>query len=331
MSHWTENVWYSKHILSLLLAPFGWLFCVIVQLRRFLYLRGMLKVHRLPVPVIVVGNITVGGTGKTPLVIWLVKFLQRNHFKPGVVVRGYGGKADYWPQQVRADSDPVIVGDEPLVIARNCDCPVAAGPNRVSAAEALLAYRNCDVIVSDDGLQHLALARDVEICVVDGVRRHGNGRCLPAGPLRESVARLKSVDFIVCNGIAGRGEFPMSVEPGDLVSLTRDKCISVSQFAGKAVHAVAGIAHAERFFRLLRKCGLRVTAHAFPDHFAFTRDDIMFNDGLPVIMTEKDAVKCGRFAVDNAYYLRIAACMPSVFEHRLLLQLQRSTDGQKAS
>ena len=165
-------------------------------MQRAAYAFGMLRVTRFNVPVVVVGNVTVGGTGKTPLVIWLANRLRQEGYSPGIVARGYRGAARHWPQQVRPDSDPFAVGDEAVVLARRCRCPVSVGPDRVAAVDALLQYHDCDVIISDDGLQHYALGRDVEIVVVDGVRRFGNGYCLPAGPLREPAKRVRSADFV---------------------------------------------------------------------------------------------------------------------------------------
>ena len=288
-------------------------------LRRALYRARLLPRHRIPVPVLVVGNIAVGGTGKTPLVLWLAGFLASRGWRPGVVCRGYGGQASRWPQQVRADSDPAMVGDEAVLLASRSGCPVVAcGPRRVQAARALAELAECDLVISDDGLQHLALDRDLEIAVVDGERRHGNGRCLPAGPLREPAGRLRSVDLVVSNGPAARGEFAMSLVPGPAVSL-EDPALrrSLADFRGTRVHAVAGIGHPARFFGLLTTRGLAVEEHAFPDHHPFSAADIRFEDGLPVLMTEKDAVKCRRFAGPGHWYLPVVAELPDAFAARL--------------
>lgn len=327
-----EELWYGQHPLSLVLAPLGWVSAGYALLRRQAYQSGLLRVRHLPVPVIVVGNVTVGGTGKTPLVIWLAEFLKAQGYKPGIVSRGYGGDAEHWPQQVRPDSDPVTVGDEPVLIAQRCLCPVAVSPKRAEAAEALVEHAGCDIVVSDDGLQHLALGRDIEIAVVDGVRRYGNGRCLPAGPLREPVRRLGSVDIVVSNGLASRGEFAMKYLPLPLRGL-RDESVtcSLDDLHGEEVHAVAGVGNPERFFQTLRAHGLRLQRHPFPDHYAFKADDIRFGDGVPVIMTEKDAVKCRRFAGPEHWYLPIEADFSQTFEHRLLSLLKRTRDGQKAA
>lgn len=327
-----EELWYGQHPFSLALAPLGWAVAGYATLRRQAYQTGLLRVRRLPVPVIVVGNLTVGGTGKTPLVIWLTEFLKRQGYKPGIVSRGYGGDAEHWPQQVRPDSDPVTVGDEPVLIAQRCLCPVAVGPKRAEAAEALVEHSGCDIVVSDDGLQHLALGRDIEIALVDGVRRYGNERCLPAGPLREPLRRLRSVDIVVSNGLASRGEFSMKYLALPLRGLRNESVTcTLDDLQGEAVHAVAGVGNPERFFHTLRTHGLRLQEHAFPDHYAFSPGDIRFDDDLPVIMTEKDAVKCRRFARPEHWYLPIEADLPQTFEHRLLSLLKRNRDGQKAA
>ncbi len=278
------------------------------MLRRKYYASGMAQTTRLDVPLIVVGNITVGGTGKTPLVIWLVDFLKRAGYKPGIISRGYGGKATSWPQQVRADSDPVVVGDEQILLSRHCQCPVAVGPDRILAAQALQQYHDINIIVSDDGLQHYSMERDIEIAVIDGVRRFGNGLCLPAGPLRELPSRLQDVDVVVTNGLAQKREFSISLTFENVFTLKDDNSgYSMDDFKGKQVHAVAGIGNPERFFRDLRNAGVIPIEHAFRDHHKYTSSDISFDDDLPVIMTEKDAVKCRRFATENQWYVSVSA------------------------
>lgn len=316
--------WYGANGLTVALRPLSWLYRGVTALRRAAYRGGLLPKEHVGVPVIVVGNITVGGTGKTPLVIWLVELLKREGYRPGVVSRGYRGRARHWPQQVRPDSDPVMVGDEPVVIARRTQCPVAVGPARVAAAQALLEYNDVDVIVADDGLQHYALERDIEIAVVDGVRRFGNRQCLPAGPLREPVSRLERADFVVVNGgTALRREFPMTTEAGELRNVRRESIAYVpAQFPERRVHAVAGIGNPDRFFRQLKQLGFSVIEHPFPDHHAYTARDVAFDDGLPVVMTEKDAVKCRRFCGENAWYLTVTAQPHERLESRLLSMLR---------
>ncbi|MGH8595100.1 MAG: tetraacyldisaccharide 4'-kinase, partial [Gammaproteobacteria bacterium] len=313
---------------GLALAPLGAVYRYASHVRRQAYRNGVLPRYRAPVPVIVVGNLTVGGTGKTPLVIWLAGYLKALGFKPGVAAHGYGGRATTWPQQVRSDSDPRAVGDESIVIARRAKCPVAAGPDRPASVAALVEYAACDVIISDDGLQHYALERDVEIAVVDGIRRFGNGRCLPAGPLREPVHRLREVDMVVTYGVAGRGEFAMKYVTTHAVRLARrDRSSTLESFASEPVHAVAGIGHPERFFASLRSRGLRVIAHAYPDHHRFRRTDLAFDDKLPILMTEKDAVKCEEFAPTRSWFVPATAELPDVFATRLEALLSRGNHG----
>ena len=327
-----DHYWYGRHPLMALLLPLTWLFRTVVWLRRRAYRAGLLRIHKVSVPVIVVGNITVGGTGKTPLVAWLAGFLKQAGYAPGIVMRGYGGKARSWPQQVRPDSDPVVVGDEAVLLARHTQCPMAVGPDRAAAARALIEHTGCNLIIADDGLQHYALARDIEILVIDGVRRFGNGLCLPAGPLREPLARLKEVDLIVTNGLAGRQEIPMKMI-GAAARRLNDSTIErpLAQFSGQTVHAVAGIANPARFFESLRKAGLHITEHAFPDHHAFKPEDVNFEDAAPVLMTEKDAVKCRRFARDYDWYVPVDAQPDPRVGERILTLLKGKTHGQEAA
>ncbi|MGC1954673.1 MAG: tetraacyldisaccharide 4'-kinase [Gammaproteobacteria bacterium] len=320
-----DALWYKKHPLSLCLAPLGWLFCLAVAVRRFAYRFGLRTVTGFPIPIIVVGNITVGGTGKTPLVVWLAKFLTAQGYRPGIVCRGYRGKALHWPQQVRSDADPRTVGDEAVVLARRAGCPVAADPKRVAAVQALISYAHCNVVISDDGMQHLALGRQIEIAVIDGIRRNGNGRCLPAGPLREPVARLQEVDLIVTNGLAGRGEYPMTLISGPARNVCDERQErALDRFRKTPVHAVAGLGHPERFFEELRRSGIHVVPHAFADHHEYRPDDIAFNDRLPVMMTEKDAVKCRSFAEPRHWYVPVKAEPHSLFGERVLRLLEGS-------
>lgn len=322
-----ERHWYNRTPLTTLLRPLAALYCAVVRVRRLAYRMGMLRTTRLDVPVVVVGNLTVGGTGKTPLVIWLAEFLRAAGYTPGIVSRGYGGKARSWPQQVRPDSDPVMVGDEAVVIARRSGCPMAVGPERVATGQALLKHAACDLIISDDGLQHYALARDVEIAVIDGVRRFGNGFCLPAGPLREPVSRLQQVDFIVNNGPAAHEEHRMVYAGTELRNLSDTSTRSLDSLKGERVHAIAGIGHPERFFGDLRRHGVQVIEHAFADHHAFVETDLVFGDTAPVIMTEKDAVKCRRFARSHHWYLPIQATLNEEFGVELLELLKRNRHG----
>ena len=297
-----------------MLWPVSLVFRVLSSIRRTCYHLGIFHRHALPIPVIIVGNISVGGTGKTPLVIWLVNHLRSRGIRAGVISRGYGGSAQYWPQYVRGDSDTAVVGDEPVLIAKRAQCPVAVAPKRILAAKALLKHAECDVIISDDGLQHYALMRDLEFVVVDGVRRFGNGYCLPAGPLREPCSRLKSVDFVVCNGLAARDEYAMKLKPSKLINVRDEQTVKeLSAYRNTEVHAVAGIGNPSRFFSMLRQLGLNVIEHPFPDHHAFEASDLDFGDDKPTVMTEKDAVKCRRFACDDAWYIAVDAELEESF------------------
>lgn len=313
-----EHAWYAGAPWLFLLLPFGYLFQAVVALRRWAYRAGLLPSYPVAVPVIVIGNITVGGTGKTPLVAWVVKFLQQRGYRPGIIARGYGGNARTWPQQVREDSDPAVVGDEAVMLARHCGCPIAVGPDRVAAARALVEHSDCDLIVSDDGLQHYGLRRDLEIVVIDGVRRFGNGFCLPAGPLREPRGRLRSVDLTVVNGIGGRLEYPMKMVLGAAHSLQQpDSQQPLSRFDRQTVHGVAGLGNPERFFAGLRQAGMQLIEHRFPDHHPFRPEDLVFDDDYPVLMTEKDAVKCRRFAEPHHWYVSAEAELDSRFATQL--------------
>ncbi len=320
-----EQHWYRESALTLALVPVSWLYRLAVAVRRLAYRLRILRVHRLGVPVIVVGNLTVGGTGKTPLTAWLASYLARQGLRPGVVCRGYRGGARNWPQQVRPDSDPTVVGDEAVLLARHCACPLAAGPNRVEAARALVEHAGCDVIVSDDGLQHYALGRDIEICVIDGVRGFGNGHCLPAGPLREPRRRLKRVQITVVNGIGGPKAFSMKLRPGTPVNLVDEhQALSWEELRGRQVHAVAGIGNPARFFEMLRRLGVNPIEHPFPDHHPFSDWELTFEPfGLPVLMTEKDAVKCRRFATSGHWYVPVTVELDSRFAQRLSELLER--------
>lgn len=317
-----EKTWYQSNGLTTLLLPFSWMYLAVISLRRWLYKKNIKKTTHVDVPVIIVGNITVGGTGKTPLVIWLVNFLREHGYKPGVVSRGYGGKAKKFPQDVVANSDPLFVGDEPLLIARAANCPVVVDPNRVCAVKYLLANHDCNIVISDDGLQHYALGRTIEIALIDGERRFGNHYCLPAGPLREPIERLAEVDFMVTQGEALQGEYAMRLQPGAIYNLEQKELHAVpDDFAGQAVHAIAGIGYPQRFFRQLRELGITILPHAFSDHHIFTRDDIHFNDDAKVIMTAKDAVKCEAF-IDYRYWcLPVTAQVDAEFGEKLLAKL----------
>ena len=323
-----HNIWYNNTGMTVILRPLAWLYCAIVFVRRLLYKLHIIKSSKLEVPVIVIGNLTVGGTGKTPVVIHVANLLKRSGYSPGIISRGYGGKAKTWPQQVRPDCDPVMVGDEAILIARRTGCPMAVGPDRAATGAMLQKYSNCDIIISDDGLQHYALNRDVEVVVIDGQRRFGNGFCLPAGPLREPVSRKEKVDFVITNGIAGSNEYSMEYRGNIAINLADEsRRIKLEEFSDGLVHVVAGVGNPERFFEQMRNKGINVAEHAFSDHHPFTIDELNFGDDLPILMTEKDAVKCYRFPSENMWYLPIEVYMDNDFDMQLLNLLEKKHDG----
>lgn len=326
-----ETYWDSVNPISLALLPLSLLFATTVALRRLAYRAGLRPVRQFAVPVLVVGNLTVGGTGKTPLVIWLAKHLRGLGWRPGIVARGYGGRARFWPQQVRSDSDPAMVGDEAVLLATATRCPVCVGPDRPAAVAAMLEHTDVDLVLSDDGMQHYALGRDLEIAVIDGRRRLGNGFLLPAGPLREPASRLRDADLVVANGPAEPGEYSMHLQRPSLRELHTDREVELADFAGCRVHAVAGIGNPRRFFELLTGLGMQVEAHPFPDHHAFRAADLAFEDGLPVLMTAKDAVKCRRIAGQDCWVLDISTQPDSAFIRRLEAALKDIVDGQKVA
>ena len=326
-----DHYWYSINGLSLLLFPLSLVFAAVAGMRRLAYRLGFFRVRRFPVPVVVVGNITVGGTGKTPLVIWLAGHLRRQGWRPGIVSRGYGGSARHWPQQVRADSDPRSVGDEAVMLASRTACPMCVGPDRPAAVQALLNHTDVDIVIADDGLQHYALGRDLEIAVIDGDRRLGNGLLLPAGPLREARSRLRHVDMVVVTGQGRAGEYAMKLFQPALRALHGDCEAALRDFTGRQVHAVAGIGNPSRFFALLRRHGIEVIAHPFPDHHPFSAADLDFDDPHPVLMTEKDAVKCRRLPCRDCWVVRVEAQPDTGFVHRLNTALKDLDDGQKTA
>jgi tetraacyldisaccharide 4'-kinase len=307
-----QHHWYRLSPLHLLLFPVSLIFRSLAATRRFLYRSGILASVKLPVPVVIVGNISVGGTGKTPLTLWFAQQLIDNGWHPGIVSRGYTKTArqQKTPHEVSIDDAADEVGDEPLLMAQRALCPVWIGSNRPATALALLqAHPECDILLSDDGLQHYRLQRDVEIVVVDGARRFGNGLLLPAGPLREPVSRLRTVDAIVINGgQVNDTEFAMSLHGSLFYNLLNpDIVVSATEFAGQRLHAIAGIGHPRRFFAQLESLGLNAQHHAFPDHHRYSMADIVFEDADAVLMTEKDAVKCAAFATEKCWVLRVDA------------------------
>lgn len=306
---WIHRVWYQDAKSGWALLPLSGLYWLLLKLRALLFRCGIYKSHKAHAPVIVVGNITTGGTGKTPTVIWLVNELRARGFAPGIVSRGYGGSKSGTSMRVDADSDPAVVGDEPVLLARRGQCPVAVDSDRVQAA-AMLVDDGVDVIVTDDGLQHLRLQRDFEICVIDGERGLGNRRLLPAGPLRESPDRLSSVDQVLVNGLT---EMPNAIafelQAADACRLNGSLARPLQGFKDTTVHAVAGIGNPKRFFDLLRGHNIQVIEHSFPDHAAITQADLQFGDDFEVFMTEKDAVKLSRKMSDRYWSVPVDLIM----------------------
>ncbi|WP_343551751.1 tetraacyldisaccharide 4'-kinase [Pantoea sp.] len=304
-----ERIWSGRSPLWLLLWPLSLLYGAITWLIRLSFKRGWRKSWRAPCPVIVVGNLTAGGNGKTPVVIWLVQELQQRGLRPGVVSRGYGGKAERYPLLVTAETPTAQAGDEPVLIAQRTRAPVAVAPQRCLAVEALLAAQDVDVIITDDGLQHYALQRDREIVVVDGMRRFGNGWWLPAGPMRERASRLQDVDAVIVNGGAAQAdEIAMTLQPGLAINLISGEKAELNQLPD--IVAMAGIGHPPRFFDTLKQQGVNTIAEvAFADHHAYSEDELrlLTQDEQCLLMTEKDAVKCRSFARPNWWYLPVDA------------------------
>lgn len=305
---WIHKVWYDGAKSGLILLPLSGLYWLILKCRELLFRYGAIRTYKAKVPVIVVGNITAGGTGKTPTVIWLVNELRAKGYAPGIVSRGYGGSQSGTSMRVDADSDASVVGDEPVLLARRGRCPVVVDSDRVRAT-AMLVEDGVNVIVADDGLQHIRLHRDFEICVVDGKRMLGNGRLMPAGPLREPARRLLSVDLTLVNGgdYSGATRFDVVATEAHRVNGSLVRPLSGSK--GTTVHAVAGIGNPQRFFELLREQGIQVIEHEFPDHAAMAVSDLQFGDEFEVFMTEKDAVKLDRKLPDKFWLIPVDLTM----------------------
>ena len=332
-----ETHWQRTGAAAYALLPLAALFWCAAALRHWLFARGVLRIARLPVPVVVVGNVTAGGTGKTPLVAWLARELSARGRRPGIVTRGYGGRAP-GTGRVRPDADPGLAGDEAVLLARDCACPVFRGADRVAAARALLAeHPDTDVLLSDDGLQHYRLGRDLEIAVIDGTRGLGNGLPLPAGPMREPAARLARCRFLVVKAPV-RAPLPshpargtMTLVPGTLRSLAEpSRTLPPAALAGQRVHAVAGIGNPAHFFESLRALGIAFEPHAFPDHHPWQPQDLRFPGAQAVLMTAKDAVKCARFAEPTHWVLPVQASLEPDFAAALLAAIPHGPRSQAA-
>ncbi len=323
-----QELWYNRQGAVWWLLPLSALFALVVAVRRWMFRVGVLRSVRVSRPVIVIGNLTVGGTGKTPLVIWLANTLGAQGYRVGVITRGYGGKAKHWPQHVEASSQPELVGDEPVLIAQQTQAVVVAGPDRVVAARQAIAA-GAQLVISDDGLQHYRLQRDLEWVVVDASRLFGNGRLLPAGPLREPIQRLSEVNRVLVNERHGakvatlnRAHIPYRVGLTQLRSLKTGEHRALATLRGQQVHVVTGIGNPQGFLQPLRELGLRFDARILPDHASLTVDDIEFGDALPVLMTDKDAVKCAAFATSRHWAVGAEVLLDAADQVQLVTEVQ---------
>lgn len=320
-----ERIWSGSSLVYLLLLPLSWLYGLVSGLIRLSYRCGLRKSWRAPVPVVIVGNLTAGGNGKTPMVIWLVEQLQQRGYRVGVVSRGYGGKSAVYPLVLDAQTTTRQAGDEPVLIFQRTGAPVAISPKRAEAVQALLNQGKLDLIITDDGLQHYALQRDFELVVIDGVRRFGNGWWLPAGPMRERVSRLKTVDACVANGgVAQQGEIAMKLQAQDAVNIASGERRPAIELPH--VVAMAGIGHPPRFFATLEKLGVEVEREvAFADHQEYNHGQLaaLASQGQTLLMTEKDAVKCRAFAQPDWWYLPVDAVLPTEQAEQLLQGIQK--------
>ncbi len=295
----------ERRFINYLLLPVAGIFWALNYIRKWFYQIGIFKTHRFDIPIIVVGNITVGGTGKTPIVIKLIEHFQKKGEKVGVVSRGYGGSQSGKSLLVDAHTQVSLSGDEPLLIATLTDAPVMVNKNRSQAVQDLITQYQPTVVISDDGLQHYAMARDIEIAVVDGQRRFGNGFFLPAGSLREPRSRLKLVDFVINNGSVFPAEISAQLKSVNFVHILSNKEFALDFFKNQPCHGVAGIGHPKRFFNTLRQLNIQVVEHYFADHYRYRAHNLEFEDNYPIIMTAKDWVKCRKFANDKMYYLKV--------------------------
>ncbi|HBE92790.1 MAG TPA: tetraacyldisaccharide 4'-kinase [Gammaproteobacteria bacterium] len=326
---WIQAQWQKRGLFALLMLPLAGLYCLVMALRRRAYGTGLIKSFPIDCPVIVVGNVSVGGTGKTPLVMWLVQNLVDAGYRPGVISRGYGGSATDLPMMLADDTPASVAGDEPVMIFRKTGRPVVIAPDRIAAADMLLSDTDCNVIVSDDGLQHLRLQRDIEIAVITSDRIAGNGWCLPAGPLREPSSVLDDIDITVTRAKqSGRTNWQLKLKEDDCVNVASPgERRALESFSGSTIHAVAGIGNPDDFFASLRAAGLDIIEHRFPDHHAYKAADLEFSDDLAVIMTEKDAVKCLSFASPDWWSLTVSVVVDEGILNNIVNKLEEIDYG----
>ncbi len=307
-----ERLWYGASMLTVLLLPLAWIYRAVITVRRVCYYFGWLRSVKCSVPVIVIGNVTVGGSGKTPLVVWLVQYLDSMGMRPGIVSRGYGGGTGNHPVIVGTNSRAKVVGDEPLLLARRTGVPVCVCSDRVAAVQHLLLKTDITIIVSDDGLQHYRLQRDLEFMVIDGQRGLGNGRMLPAGPLREPSARLAEADLVFSNGpIDGISAHVFGLVPGKARALYAEHERELGEFSGDRVWAVAGIGNPDRFYSLLKEYDIHVVPACVADHGIIDLEQLIARHDWPILMTEKDAVKYPGTSIARAWSVPVDVCMPA--------------------
>ena len=334
MHQYLLKQWQKRGLWAWLTSPLGGLVCLLAYLKRKAYEDGYFSQNQLNMPLIVAGNLSVGGAGKTPLVAHLSKLLLAQGYQPGILCRGYKGEAEHWPQLATTHSDPLLLGDEAVMLARQTGCPVMAGPDRTVSAQRLIVEHDCNVLISDDGFQHLKLSRDVDIVVIDGARGLGNRFCLPSGPLRESPSALRSADMLVMHGEAAEKSIPlpkdvtthgMQLIPGTLYKLSdHSTAEDLPVLKHGRFHAIAGIGHPQRFFKLLHKQGFDIIEHAFADHHVYSESDLRFADSLPFITTEKDAIKLAHFkSAQTIWVLPVVADLDAAFDATILEKLQR--------
>lgn len=318
------SFWQKKSLLSILLLPLSFLYCAIVIMRRFFYQQGWFKSYGFAIPIIIVGNITVGGNGKTPMVIWLARFLKNQGFNVGIVSRGYGRKTKH-SIVVDANKTPDEVGDEPLLIYQSLKLPVIVDRNRVQGVKDLIEQFHCNVIIADDGLQHYRLKRSFEIIMIHGAYQLGNALCLPSGPLREPKKRLDQANILIYHD---KKQPPWFTEIifSKIIHLQSQKTVCLTQWQGKTCHAVAAIAHPESFFAKLKQYGINVIPHAFTDHYFFKKDDLDFKDNYPILMTAKDAVKCQTLVNEKHWYIVMDIKLPPLFEEKIIAHIKEFYD-----